>query len=163
MTLGHLHNHIFGRLHNHGLLLAANRVLRMLLRAGIPINILGNEVYLLTVRGRKSGQSRIFAVDLYEHHDRRFLIASHGEGDWVRNLRAAGEATLKRGRHQQAIKAVELNAETAGQTLKEMLPTRLASPMRGFVLRRTLNVTSDAPLDDFINVARRCPVFELSN
>jgi deazaflavin-dependent oxidoreductase (nitroreductase family) len=152
---------VLHHIHHHSPILAANRALRMLLRAGIPINILGNEVYLLTVRGRKSGQPRIFAVDLYEHKNRRFLIASHGEGDWVRNLRAAGEATLKRGRHQQTITAVELNAETAGAMLKEMLPARLDSPMRGFVLRRTLGVTSNAPLDDFIHVARRCPVFEL--
>jgi deazaflavin-dependent oxidoreductase (nitroreductase family) len=148
---------------HHGPILVANRLLRMLLRAGVPVNILGNPVYLLTVLGRKSGQSRIFAVDLYEHNDRRFLLASHGEGDWVRNLRAAGQATLKRGQHQQPVTAVELSAESAGNVLKEILPSRLASPMRGFVLRHTFAVAPDAPLDDFISAARRCPLFELTN
>lgn len=151
-----------GHIHHFRLLHTANRILRVLLRAGVPINILGNPVYLLTVRGRKSGQPRMFAVDPYEHNDQHFLLASHGVGDWVRNLRAAGEGTLQRGRRQQTIKAVELSPEIAGAVLKQILRFRLDSPMRGFVLRRTLGITSDASLDEFIDVARRCPVFEIS-
>ncbi len=152
-----------GHMHHHGPLLVVNRILRWLLRAGVPVSILGNPVFLLTVAGRTSGQPRTFAVDLYERNGRRFLLASHGEGDWVRNLRVAGEGTLRRGRYQQAITAVELSPEAAGALLKEILPSRLASPMRGFVLRRTLGVTADASLDNFISVARRCPVFELKS
>lgn len=151
-----------GHIHHTKLLNTAHRILRVLLRAGVPINILGNPVYLLTVRGRKSGQPRVFAVDPYEHNEQHYLLASHGVGDWVRNLRAAGEGTLQRGRQQQAIKAVELSPETAGAVLKQILPFRLDSPMRGFVLRRTLGITSDASLDEFIDVARRCPVFEIN-
>lgn len=151
-----------GHIHHFRLLDTANRILRVLLRAGVPINILGNPVYLLTVRGRKSGQPRMFAVDPYEHNEQHYLLASHGVGDWVRNLRAAGEGTLQRGRQQKAIKAVELSPETAGAVLKQILPFRLDSPMRGFVLRRTLGITSDASLDEFIEVARRCPVFEIN-
>ncbi len=151
-----------GHIHNFRLFHLLNHILRTLLRAGVPINILGNPVYLLTVRGRKSGQPRMFAVDPYQHNDRHFLLASHGVGDWVRNLRVAGEGTLQHGRRQQAIKAVELSPETAGVVLKQILPFRLDSPMSGFILRRTLGITSDASLDEFINVARRCPVFEIS-
>jgi deazaflavin-dependent oxidoreductase (nitroreductase family) len=151
-----------GHIHHFRLLDTANRILRVLLRAGVPINILGNPVYLLTVRGRKSGQPRMFAVDPYEHNEQHYLLASHGVGDWVRNLRAAGEGILQRGRQQQAFKAVELSPETAGAILKQILPLRLDSPMRGFVLRRTLGITSDASLDEFIEVARRCPVFEIN-
>jgi deazaflavin-dependent oxidoreductase (nitroreductase family) len=153
-----MHRHI----HQFRLLHIANRILRVMLRAGVPVNILGNPVYLLTVRGRKSGQPRVFAVDPYEHNDQHFLLASHGVGDWVRNLRATGEGTLQRGRQQQTINAVELSPETAGAVLKQILPFRLNSPRRGFVLRRTLGITSDASLAEFIDVARRCPVFEIS-
>lgn len=94
--------------------------------------------------------------------DAFFLLASHGVSDWVRNLRAAGEGTLQRGRQQQQMKAFEMSPEDAGLVLKEILPARLGSPWRGFVLRRTLGVSSDASLDEFIDVARRCPVFEIS-
>jgi hypothetical protein len=56
---------------------------------------------------------------------------------------------------------VELSSEAAGRVLKEVLGPRLASPMRGFILRCTLDVAPDASLDDFIDEARRHPVFEL--
>ena len=56
---------------------------------------------------------------------------------------------------------VELPPETAGSVLKEVLAPRLASPLRGFVLRRTFSVPADAPLADFIAAARSDPVFEI--
>ena len=58
---------------------------------------------------------------------------------------------------------MELTPEAAGTVLKEVLEPRLASPVRGLVLRRTLDVAPDASLDDFIDEARRHPVFELSS
>jgi len=142
------------------LVLVISRIIKLLLRANVPVTILGNPIFLLTVRGRTTGQPRSFPVDLYEHNGRRFLVASHGEGDWVRNLRAAGEGILRRGRRRQAFSAVELTPAAAGLVLKEVLGARLASP-NGFVLRRGLGVAPDAALDDFINAAQRCPVFEL--
>jgi deazaflavin-dependent oxidoreductase (nitroreductase family) len=144
----------------HALVVIISRIIRLLLRADVPVTILGNPIFLLTVRGRTTGQPRSFPVDLYEHNGRRFLVASHGEGDWVRNLRAAGEGTLRRGRRQQAFTAVELTPAAAGLVLKEVLGARLASP-NGFVLRQGLGVAPDATLDDFVNAAQRCPVFEL--
>ncbi len=120
---------------------------------------------LLTVRGRKSGQARTTAVDLFERDGRGFLVSTHGAGDsqWVRNLRAAGEAILTRGRRRRAITAIELTPEAAGPLLKNVLPPRLASPVRGFVLRRSLGVSADASVDDFIKLARTHPVFEVTS
>ena len=79
----------------------------------------------------------------------------------MRNLRAAGEGILTRGRRRQAVTAMELSPEAAGPVLKEVLGPRLASPVGGLVLRRTLDVAPDASLDDFIEEARGHPVFEL--
>jgi len=142
------------------LVLVISRIIKLLLRANVPVTMLGNPIFLLTVRGRTTGQPRSFPVDLYEHNGRRFLVASHGQGDWVRNLRAAGEGILRRGRRNQPFTAEELTPVAAGLVLKEILASRLASP-NGFVLRRSLGVVADAALDDFINAAQRCPVFEL--
>jgi len=47
---------------------------------------------------------------LTEQHGQRWLISSYGQVNWVRNLRAAGEATLQRGRQTERICAVELSA-----------------------------------------------------
>ncbi len=137
------------------------RVVKVLLRAGVPIRILGNPVFLLTVRGRTTGQPRTTLVDLYEGDGRSFLVASHGESDWVRNLRAAGEGTLRRGGSLRAFTAVVLTPEAAGSVLKEVLGPRLSDARQGFVLRRALGVAPDASLEDFIHLAGRCPVFEL--
>src|SRR5260370_32473673 len=89
---------------------AIRRVIRVLLRAGIRVSILG-PMMLLTVRGRKTGQPHTIPVDLHEHDGRRFLIATHGEGNWVRNLRAAGEGSLSIRRSHQAFMVRELTPQ----------------------------------------------------
>jgi deazaflavin-dependent oxidoreductase (nitroreductase family) len=118
---------------------------------------------LLTVRGRKSGEPRTTPVDLFEHNGRSFLISTHRQesSNWVRNLRAAGEGVLSRGRSRRTITVVELPQEIAGAVLKEVLGPRLALPLRGFVLRRTFSVPPGASLADFIAAARSHPVFEI--
>jgi deazaflavin-dependent oxidoreductase (nitroreductase family) len=143
------------------LVLIGTWIIKRLLRAGVPMG----PMILLTVRGRTTGQPRTTPVDLLERNGRRWLVATHGgvRSNWVRNLRAAGEGILTRGRRRQAVTAVELSPEAAGPVLKEVLGPRLASPVGGLVLRRTLDVAPDASLDDFIEEARRHPVFELSS
>jgi deazaflavin-dependent oxidoreductase (nitroreductase family) len=142
---------------HRALVLVGTSIIKRLLRAGVPLG----PMILLTVRGRATGQPRRTPVDLFERDGHRWLVAAHGEGNWVRNLRAAGEGILTHGRRRQAVTAVELSPETAGPVLKEVLGPRLASAVRGFILRRALAVAPDSPLDDFISVARDHPVFEL--
>src|SRR5258708_2043686 len=145
----------------HSVLPIIHWAIRVLLRAGVRVSLLGPMV-LLTGRGRKTGQPRTVAVDLHEHDGRRFLIATHGEGNWVRNLRAAGEGSLSSGRSHQTFASVELTPEAGGPVIKNVLGPLLASRgMRGSTLRDHLGVTADSPLEDFINVARAHPVFEL--
>ena len=97
-----------------------NRVITLLLRIGIRITILG-PMMLLTVRGRKTGEPRTIPVDVYERDDRHFLIATHGEGNWVRNLRVARTGILSLGRHHQTFTASELAPEVAGPVIQEFL------------------------------------------
>jgi deazaflavin-dependent oxidoreductase (nitroreductase family) len=99
-------------------------LVRLLLRRG-----LGEPNVLLTVRGRRSGEPRTTPVAMFELSDRRFVEAAFGEVDWVRNLRASGEAVIRRGRWSQAVRAVELPPETAGHLLHDTLAGfRLAGP-----------------------------------
>ena len=138
-----------------------NWSIKMLLRLGIPVTILG-PMKLLIVRGRKTGKPRTIPVDLHERDGHRFLIATHGEGNWVYNLRAAGEGTLSLGWNRQKFTAQELIPEAAGPVIKDILGPLLASQgIRGSALRQHLGITSDSSLDEFINVARDHPVFEL--
>lgn len=141
------------------LFLGGTWIVKNLLGAGVPIG----PMILLTVRGRTTGKPRTTPVDLLARAGRRWLVATHGgeDSNWVRNLRASGEGTIRLGRRRQAFSAVELTPQAAGPLLKEVLEPRLASPVGGFVLRHTLEVASDASLDEFIRVAQSHPVFEL--
>ena len=141
-------------------------LVRFLLRRG-----LGEPNVLLIVRGRRSGQPRTTPVAMLELGDRRFVEAAFGEVDWVRNVRASGEAVIRRGRWSQAVRAVELPPETAGTLLHDALAgfprrRRLRSllgpsvrPPAAILYRYRLRV--DDRLEDYVNHARRCPLFEL--
>src|SRR4030088_63236 len=69
---------------------------------------------LITVRGRKSGLDRSTPVALVEIDGKRWVIGTFGETNWVRNLRAAGRATLAVGRRVEKVNVVELSPESGG-------------------------------------------------
>jgi deazaflavin-dependent oxidoreductase (nitroreductase family) len=81
-----------------------NRVVSTATSAGL--SIWGSRV--LQVRGRKSGQIREVPVNLLELDGSRYLVAPRGVTQWVRNLRAAQEGTLRLGRHREVFRAVEV-------------------------------------------------------
>jgi deazaflavin-dependent oxidoreductase (nitroreductase family) len=128
-----------------------NAITTVLLRLGIAMG--ANT--LLTVPGRKSGEPRTTPITVINHEGRRYVQSPFGDVDWVRNLRAAGAATLTRGRHAEPVTARELTAEETAPILKSVL--KLAPG----VIRSHYHVANDAPLADFVQEARRHPCFEL--
>src|SRR5713226_10655233 len=84
-----------------------NPIAGRMLGAGLP---LGPNA-LITIRGRKSGEPRTTPIALIEIEGRRWVSSPFGDVNWVRNLRASGEATLTVGRTQHAVTAVELSQE----------------------------------------------------
>src|SRR5206468_9392374 len=72
-----------------------NRAVEFVTRHGV--SIVGSRV--LAVRGRVSGEWRTTPVNLLVHQGRRYLVSPRGEGQWVRDLRAAGAGELRVGRH----------------------------------------------------------------
>jgi hypothetical protein len=90
------------------------------------------------------------------------LIATHGVGAWVLNLRAAGEGTLRLGRTSMAFTARELAPEEAGSVMRAALGALVASNgWRGDGLRNNLHVDREATDADYAAVARDHPVFEV--
>ena len=88
----------------------ANVLTTTLLRTGVPLVgpglIIGNyPMYLLTVRGRKSGQPRTVPLAIIERNGKRYIGSPYGIVDWVRNLRAAGEAILTRRLRSETVTA----------------------------------------------------------
>jgi len=53
--------------------------------------------------GRKSDQPHTVPVTLIEQDGQRWLVAPYGVVQWVRNIQAAGMATLTRGRRSEVI------------------------------------------------------------
>ena len=134
-----------------------NPLVRRLLRVGVPM---GPNV-LLTIRGRRSGRPRTVPVALMESQGRRYVFATFGEVDWVRNLREAGTAVLRRGRHEDAVVAVELTPEEAALVMSDALAPFLDSPVAASLLGRWYQLSADSSPADYLAEARRHPVFEL--
>jgi deazaflavin-dependent oxidoreductase (nitroreductase family) len=135
-----------------------NPLARRMLGVGIP---LGPNA-LITIRGRKSGVDRTTPVALIEIGGRRWVIGTFGETHWVRNLRAAGEATVTVGRRREKVGSIELSREAAAEFFRDVLgayvrriPLGLGRWMIGSVLgARDI-------LEDPVAAAEHRPVFEL--
>jgi deazaflavin-dependent oxidoreductase (nitroreductase family) len=144
-----------------------NPVMRRLLVTRLPA---GPNV-LLKVRGRKSGLPRTFPVAFLDLGERALLQAASTGDDWVHNLRAAGEAVIVGGRRAERFKATELDPETAGRLLRDLLApfpsSRLIRAVVGPIERpplavlRYFRIRVDDTLDEYIALARRQPLFEL--
>lgn len=72
----------------------------------LGVSLVGSRV--LEVRGRKSGEWRQTPVNPLEYQGDRYLVAPRGETQWVRNLRAAGQGTLRVGRRVETFTFREL-------------------------------------------------------
>lgn len=64
---------------------------------------------LLEVPGRSTGVVRTTPVNVLEVASERFLVAPRGVTQWVRNVRVAGRAGLRLGRHVEQIELVEVD------------------------------------------------------
>ncbi len=126
-----------------------------LIAALLHVGIRPGTTCLLTVRGRKSGQPRTIPVTLVEQDGERWLVAPYGVVQWVRNLRAAGTATLIRGRRSENISVTELKAGEAAPVLKQYLA-------QVSIVRPYFDVTKDAPLEAFEREAPLHPVFQIT-
>jgi deazaflavin-dependent oxidoreductase (nitroreductase family) len=94
-----------------------NRAVAFLTRHGV--SIVGSRV--LAVRGRTSGAWRTTPVNLLNHQGRRYLVSPRGEGQWVRNLRAAGTGEMRVGRRTEAFRGRELSDEEKVPVLRAYL------------------------------------------
>jgi hypothetical protein len=105
------------------------------------------------------GQSS--ALKFGECGGRQYVFATFGEVNWVRNLRAAGEAVLRRGRHHEVVVAIELTAEEAAPVMQDALAPFLASPVAASLLQRWYDLARDSSPADYLEEARHHAVFEL--
>lgn len=119
------------------------------LRRGLKI---GSQ-YLLSARGRKSGQLRSTPVSIAMVGGTRYIVAAFADAAWVQNVRAAGSASLRRGRIVEDIRLIELPVRDRGPILRAFL-----QQVRGGV-----RFFGSADPDVVVAAADRYPVFRLDS
>jgi deazaflavin-dependent oxidoreductase (nitroreductase family) len=129
-------------------------ILKGLLKAGLPLGF--NR--LVTIRGRTSGLPRTAAIAVIERSGRRWVWAPWGEVNWVKNLRAAGRATIRRGDREEEVRATELTREQRVEFFRDQLGS-LARSIPGGVL--FIRLVDGVDLNDPVAAADGRRVFEL--
>lgn len=80
------------------------------------------DAWMLTVRGRKSGEPRSVIVNPIDVDGATYLMSPRGETQWVKNIRANQKASLKRGRKETSYTAQEVtDAEVKLRVMREYL------------------------------------------
>lgn len=131
-----------------------NAIAKPLLAAGLPFAFNG----LLTVPGRKTGKPRTTALAIVNVDGRRWVWSPWGEVNWVRNLRAAGRATVTFRRRNDEVRAVELDPEQRVAFFRYTL-TPIARRMPGGMW--FIRAFDGVDLRDPVAAATDRPVFEL--
>lgn len=127
---------------------------KLLLAARVPMGFNG----LITIRGRKSGQPRTTPVAIIEVSGRRWIWAPWGEVHWVRNLRAAGRATITVRGRKEDVTATELDPTQRIGFFRDVLgPLARSIPFGVWFIRIADQVDLDRPLE----AAEDRRVFEL--
>jgi deazaflavin-dependent oxidoreductase (nitroreductase family) len=114
-----------------------------------------SHIYLLQVRGRKSGKLFSTPVDLLDLQGKRYLVAPRGRTQWVRNAEAAGEITLKKGSAVQQFHLRPIADADKPQILKAYLDSFKREVQRYFP------IPAGSPPEQFAEIAESYPAFEL--
>ncbi len=127
-----------------------NRIMSTMIRLGIG----PKSMYILTVRGRKTGTLYSTPISIVEQDGNRWLVSPYGEVSWVHNARAAGQVTLSRGRRVETVHIEELGPEESAPVLKAYITQEA-------ITRPYFDAGVDSPLEAFAAEASRHPVFRI--
>jgi deazaflavin-dependent oxidoreductase (nitroreductase family) len=129
-------------------------IAKLLLAARVPLGFNG----LITVRGRTSGLPRTTPVAIIAVSGRRWVWAPWGEVHWVRNLRAAGGATITVRGRKEDVRATELDPTERIGFFRDILgPVARGIPFGVWFIRVADGVDLERPLE----AAEGRRVFEL--
>lgn len=140
-----------------------NAFMRALLGLGVRFGTFA----IIVVTGRKSGRLIRTPLVVFPYAENRYLVASYGIVNWVRNLRAAhGQAHLIHGGQTEPITALELSPKDAAPILRASLragppgiPALVVRFYRRFFVLPFLDVDMDSSLEQFERSAASHPVF----
>ena len=137
------------------------RWLPLMNRLTIGLNKLGlhlGPVVVLTVPGRKSGVPRSTPVTPFTVDGRRYILAGLKNGDWVRNVRAAGQGRLTSGRRHSDLAITEVTDPARRRQVVSQFPVEVPRGVPFFV---SLGLVTKADPDEFGAIADEVAVFDL--
>jgi deazaflavin-dependent oxidoreductase (nitroreductase family) len=120
------------------------------------VGLTPSDTVTLEVKGRRSGQMRSTVVTTADVDGQRYLVSPRGEGDWVRNVRAAGGEAAIRHRGRTSVRLEEMSpAGTAAVIQAYLRKTKMAT-------KAHFGIDPEAPITEFEAIASRHPVFKIS-
>ena len=133
---------------------AANHAVRAMSRIGLPLG----PVCVLTVPGRRTGKPRSTPVSPLTVSGGRYVVAGLPDSDWDRNVRAAGQAQLARGRWREPVTLIEVTDSALKEQVMRAYPREVPRGAPMFVLAG-IAVRPDP--DAFATAASHVAVFEI--
>lgn len=120
----------------------------------LGLSLRGSRV--LAVRGRKSGEWRTTPVNPLTFEGHRYLVAPRGVTHWVRNIRASGEGVLRKGRHEEPIRVLELPDAEKVPVIRAYLQ------LWGMETRKLFGLPdANVPAEEIARIAPNHPVFRI--
>lgn len=135
-------------------MLPVGRFVQRLLSLGLPMGPL----HLLRTRGRHTGLIREVPVVVLDTDGCEWLVSPFGDVAWVRNVRANGEAYLRRGAGLDRVKLVEVEDAAKPDLLRTYRRRFAPVPF----VRAAFDATGRDPVEAFSREAHRHPVFRIS-
>ena len=119
------------------------------------IGLAPSYMYMLTVKGRRTGKTYSTPVNVLKIDGRYYLVGGRGHTAWSKNAQASGKVTLKRGRTSRQYRVTPVPDDEKPVILKAYLEEYRHTVQRFFA------VPAGSPTDAFNAIAERHPVFEV--
>jgi deazaflavin-dependent oxidoreductase (nitroreductase family) len=111
--------------------------------------------WLLTVKGRKTGQPHTIPVNPLTIGGTRYLVSPRGDTQWSRNLKAAGQAELRLGHKTEQTAVAEVAEGERPAIIAEYLKRW------GSVTRTHFGTVKEPDAAELMRLAARTPVFKV--
>jgi deazaflavin-dependent oxidoreductase (nitroreductase family) len=130
-----------------------NKMMEVFHGIGLPVG----PMHLLHVKGRVSGKEFVNPVAPLKVNNTMYILQAFPQSDWVKNVRAAGEGTLQRGRRMQPVRLVEVPPQERGAIAREFPK---AVPMGVSIFVKNGVVTDKSP-EAFEKAGPGIPIFQV--
>jgi hypothetical protein len=113
-------------------------------------------LHQVTIRSRKTGRTYSTPILVVESSGGRYWVAVYGDTNTVKNARAAGRLTLRRGGAREDVRLTEIPASKRVPYLRARAALGINSNVRPY-----FDVTPQTSDTEFAAIADEHPVFKL--